>query len=41
MNPVAKYDFNKGGAHVDRKRRFKESNRKQKHKKDYRNEHCV
>ncbi|UYD57569.1 hypothetical protein OFDDKENP_00193 [Aeromonas phage B614] len=35
MNPVAKNDFNRGGAHVDRKRREKESNRKQKHKKDY------
>lgn len=36
MNPVAKHDFNKGGAHKDRKRASNESNRKQKHKgKDY------
>ncbi|AWH15710.1 hypothetical protein KNT91_gp186 [Aeromonas phage 60AhydR15PP] len=34
MNPVAKHDFNKGGAHVDKKRRLKEK-RKQKHKKAY------
>lgn len=32
MNPVAKNDFNKGGAHKDRKRASKDSNRKQKHK---------
>lgn len=35
-NPVAKHDFNKGGAHKDMKRQEKESRRKQKHKgKDY------
>ncbi len=31
-NPVAKNDFNKGGAHKDKKRATKESKRKQKHK---------
>lgn len=35
MNPVAKNDFNRGGAHVDKKRRDKDGKRKQKHKKDY------
>jgi hypothetical protein len=34
-NPVAKHDFNKGGAHKDRKKASKESNRKQKHKGKY------
>lgn len=38
MNPVAKHDFNRGGVHVDKKRRNKESKRKQKHKKEYINE---
>ncbi|APU02279.1 hypothetical protein [Aeromonas phage SW69-9] len=38
MNPVAKNDFNKGGPHVDRKKRDSEGKRKQKHKKkDYDN----
>lgn len=31
-NPVAKNDFNKGGAHKDRKKVEKDSRRKQKHK---------
>lgn len=31
-NPVAKHDFNKGGAHKDKKRASSESKRKQKHK---------
>ena len=31
-NPVAKHDFNKGGAHKDMKSAEKESRRKQKHK---------
>lgn len=35
-NPVAKHDFNKGGAHKDKKRTSSESQRKQKHKgKEY------
>jgi hypothetical protein len=37
MNPVAKNDFNRGGAHVDKKRRIKDGKRKQKHKKGYEN----
>ncbi|WFG79270.1 hypothetical protein pzkkv4_269 [Klebsiella phage pzk-kv4] len=32
QNLVAKHDFNKGGAHKDKKRSAKESKRKQKHK---------
>ncbi|AIX12250.1 hypothetical protein ACQ46_gp174 [Citrobacter phage Moon] len=31
-NPVAKHDFNKGGAHKDKKRAMNDSKRKQKHK---------
>lgn len=31
-NPVAKNDFNKGGAHKDKKKASSESTRKQKHK---------
>ncbi|ARW58234.1 hypothetical protein [Serratia phage X20] len=31
-NPVAKHDFNKGGAHKDKKRARNDSKRKQKHK---------
>lgn len=31
-NLVAKHDFNKGGAHKDKKRTHNESKRKQKHK---------
>ena len=34
-NPVAKHDFNKGGAHKDKKRTVNESKRKQKHKGQY------
>lgn len=31
-NLVAKHDFNKASVHKDKKKNFKESNRKQKHK---------
>lgn len=37
-NLVAKHDFNRASVHKDKKRSAKNANRKQKHKKDYRNE---
>ena len=34
-NLVAKHDFNKASVHKDKKKNFKESKRKQKHKRNH------